>query len=155
MTYVGGQVLIHHWQTGDVFPDEWIGLCVDGFNAEKHWYIGREGSERSYTVLQAKDQQSAEAEVLARGLVQPQSQEDRDAVAVYVSTALDSVDMVCAVLDAVREDLPRASGEPIQDYLERALRRDFAGGAEGCLFPELFREIAEKASARAPMRERG
>jgi len=153
MTYVGGHVLVHQWKTGDVLPDGWTGLCVDGFNAEKHWYIGREGSERSFTALQAKDQQSAEAEVIGLGLVPPSTQKERDALELYSSTILASVDMVCTVLEAVRTDLLRANGESIQGYLVRALRRDFASGADGCLFPELFLEAAERAPAR--LRERG
>lgn len=135
MTYVAGHVQIHSADGAEVMPRHWTGLCVDGLVPESHWYIGFEGSERSYTALQARDRASADAEVVARGLGVMSEQ-----ARAYIAEALDSVDMVLSVLEDARTNLPRAQDETLQNYVERALCKDFYRG-DDCLFPVLYRRV--------------
>lgn len=62
MTAVGGHVLIHDGCSGNPLADDWQGVCVDGFDNNSYWYIGRSGGERSYTKLSATEVQAAERE---------------------------------------------------------------------------------------------
>lgn len=59
MTSMAGHVLIHDGVTADTLPEEWTGICVDGGDSTKHWYIGRSGGERSFSVLAAKTMRAA------------------------------------------------------------------------------------------------
>lgn len=68
MTAVGGHVLIHHGQSGAPLADDWTGVCVDGDDTTKFWFIGSEDGERSYSRLQAKSLAEACSEVESRGL---------------------------------------------------------------------------------------
>ncbi len=68
MTAVGGHVLIHDGDTGAVLQPGWTGLCVDGRDTKKHWYIGRDAGEMSFTKLSATDAARARDEIAFRGL---------------------------------------------------------------------------------------
>ncbi len=59
MTTVAGHVLIHDGVKANPLPEEWTGICVDGGDSTKHWYIGRSGGERSFSVLAAKTMRAA------------------------------------------------------------------------------------------------
>lgn len=148
MTYVGGHVLIHSAGGEGVLPSHWTGICVDGFDRNKHWYIGLEGAERSYTVLQARDLAAAEAEMVAKGLGVGTEQARN-----YINEVLESVDMVLTVLEEVRLTLPRARGETLQDYVERALRIDFSRGPSSCLFPAVYRRAAGETAVEMSFEE--
>lgn len=68
MTAVGGHVLIHDGDTGQVLQPGWTGLCTDGSDAKKHWYIGSDAGEMSFTKLNATDAGQARDEIAFRGL---------------------------------------------------------------------------------------
>ena len=68
MTAVAGHILIHAADGCSVLPGDWIGICVDARDVSRHWHIGQDGGERSYTALQAKDFKAAVIEVEERQL---------------------------------------------------------------------------------------
>lgn len=154
MTAVGGHVLIHDGHSGQVLRDGWVGMCVDASDANKFWWIGRDGAERSFTPLQAKDRPAAEAEIIHLAARER-----------YVAAAMASLDMACSVIESSRHDLALRSGQSIDDYVAQALRRDFDSGRFGCLFPALHEEVAgqhasdvaypHEAFSTAPERVRG
>lgn len=61
-----GQSVISSNESGAVLKSNWIGVCCDGKDANKYWYIGSAFGERSYSALKARDYTSAciEAEPL-------------------------------------------------------------------------------------------
>jgi hypothetical protein len=62
MTAVGSHVLIHDGYSGNPLADDWQGVCVDGFDNNSYWYIGRSGGERSFTKLRATEAEAAKRE---------------------------------------------------------------------------------------------
>lgn len=48
--------------SGHRFPDRWVGVVADASDATRFWLIGREGDERSFELLEARDYISALAE---------------------------------------------------------------------------------------------
>jgi len=48
MTTVAGHVLIHEPESGAPLADGWTGICEDGSDTNKHWYVGQDFSGRSF-----------------------------------------------------------------------------------------------------------
>jgi hypothetical protein len=62
MTFVAGHVIIHDDTSGNPLPEDWSGICVDGSNTKKFWYIGRSKGERSFSALRARSPAAAKEE---------------------------------------------------------------------------------------------
>lgn len=54
MTHVAGHVLIHEHDTGKPLLPNWTGICVDGGDSTKYWYIGQCEGERSFSALSSR-----------------------------------------------------------------------------------------------------
>lgn len=54
MTSAPGRVLIHEHDSGKPLQDNWTGICVDGGDSTKYWYIGQCEGERTFSALSSK-----------------------------------------------------------------------------------------------------
>lgn len=146
MTAVGNHVLIHDGYSGNPLADDWQGVCVDGFDNNSYWYIGRSGGERSYTKLRATEAQAAEREgQIAAGVEQAVEKIAQQWDKCLYNTPAETIDIGQCIRSVARQIAVNNHSAPL--HAEPPLD-GMEGADEAQLVHKAFDEVATRNRER-------